>query len=135
VSADLGPEVTRELIAELARRTGVCWVLVEGRAHPVWHAWCQDALCVVSGGSEQPLPDLPDGARVEVVMRSKDTGGRQLTWVGTACVVRPGDERWAATTAALVLARQNLADPATAADGWARRSVVRRVVPTGDLAP
>jgi hypothetical protein len=62
-------------------------------------------------------------------MRSKDTGGQALTWVGEVTVVRPGDEAWAGATAALVAARLNLPDPATAADRWATDSVVRRVAP------
>ncbi len=123
------PDVTDALVAELARRTGVCWVRYAGHTQPVWHAWSDDALCVVSGGSEQPFPDVPDGDRVEVVMRSKDTGGRLLTWVGRADVVHPEDERWAATTAALVAGRLNVPDLATAADGWAGTSTVRRITP------
>jgi hypothetical protein len=123
----------RALVAELARKTAVSWVRYDGRAHAVWHVWHDDALCLVSGGDEQPLPDLEDGARVEVLMRSKDTGGRLVTWVGTASVVPPGSEAWAPTTAALVPVRLNAPDLATTADGWARTSVVRRVVPTGEL--
>ena len=120
------------LVAELARRTSVCWVRVAGETHPVWHVWFDDALCLVSGGTEQPFPDVEDGALVEVVMRSKDTGGRLLTWVGRACVVPPQDERWAATTAALVAERLNVPDLATTADGWAAHSTVRRIEPTGN---
>ncbi|HYO41473.1 MAG TPA: hypothetical protein VER39_17655 [Nocardioidaceae bacterium] len=134
MTSDLGPDVTLELVAELARRTGVCWVRAAGRSGPVWHVWSDGALCLVSGGAEQPLADIDDGARVEVVMRSKDTGGRVLTWVGTASVVRPEDEEWASTTAALVEKRLNLRSPATAADDWARDSVVRRIVPSGEVA-
>jgi hypothetical protein len=122
------------LAAELARVTGVSWVRADGRSWPVWHAWCDGALCLVSGGAEQPLPEIEDGAQVEVVMRSKDTGGRLLTWTGTTSVVRPGDEAWARTTAALVERRQNLPDPSAAAEVWSRDSVVRRVVPTGSRA-
>jgi len=121
------------LIAELAKKTSVCWVRHGGRAHPLWHVWVEDALCVVSGGTEQPFPDVADGELVEVVMRSKDDGGRLLTWVGTASVVAPDDERWETVTAALVAARLNLPDVSTAADGWARTSTVRRIVPTGDF--
>jgi hypothetical protein len=119
-------------VAELGRKTGVCWVRHGEVTQPVWHVWVDGGLAVVSGGDEQPFPDVKDGDRVEVVMRSKDTGGRLLTWVGHVTVVLPGDERWAATTAALVAARLNLPDTATAADQWAERSVVRRVVPTGE---
>ena len=120
------------LVAELGRRTGVCWVRVGGVTQAVWHVWVDDALAVVSGGDEQPFPEVEDGGRVEVLMRSKDTGGLLVTWVGRASVVRPADEAWRATTAALVAARLNLPDPASAADTWARSSVVRRVVPTGE---
>jgi hypothetical protein len=121
------------LVAELGKKTGVSWLRHAGRTHPVWHVWLEDALCLVSGGTEQPLPDLADGERVEVVMRSKDNGGRLVTWVGAASVVRPGDPAWAPVTAALVGGRLNAPDLATAADGWARTSVVRRVVPTGEV--
>jgi hypothetical protein len=127
-------DVARELVAELARKTGLCWVRYDGRDHAVWHVWHDDALCLVSGGDEQPLPDIPDGARVGVVMRSKDTGGRVLTWIGRVSVVLPQDEGWAGTTAALVAGRLNLRDPATAAERWASTSVVRRVTPTGEFA-
>ena len=121
------------LVAELAKKTGVCWLRYAGRTHAVWHAWAGDALCLVSGGDEQPLPDLEDGARVEVVMRSKDNGGRLVTWVGTASVVQPGSEQWGRVTGALVPGRLNAPDLTTAAEGWARTSVVHRVVPTGEL--
>ncbi len=123
-------DLTTALVAELAKRTGVCWLRVGERTCPVWHAWSDGALCVVHGGAEQPLPDLGHGDRVEVVMRSKDTGGRLLTWAGRVSVVRPDDEEWAATTAALVAGRQNLRDPATAPDEWARHSTVLRITPT-----
>jgi hypothetical protein len=85
----------------------------------------------VSGGTEQRFPDVGDGETVEVVLRSKDDGGRLVTWVGTTSVVRAGDEEWESTTAALVSARLNLPDVTTAAEGWAATSVVRRIVPTG----
>jgi hypothetical protein len=129
------PDAARNaaLVAELARKTAVSWVRHGGRSHAVWHVWSDGALCLVSGGDEQRLPEIGDGEPVEVVMRSKDDGGRLVTWVGTASVVRPGDELWEPTTAALVSARLNLRDLTTAADGWARTSVVRRVVPTGEF--
>jgi hypothetical protein len=128
-STGFSEDLTRALVAELARKTGVCWLRVGGRTHPVWHVWSEGALCLVSGGAEQPLPELAEGDRVEVVMRSKDTGGRLLTWTGEVSVVRPGDEAWAATAAALVAGRLNLRDPATAPDDWAAHSTVLRITP------
>lgn len=127
------PALHSALIAELAKKTGVSWVRYAGRDHAVWHVWHDDALCVVSGGDEQPLPDIEDGALVEVVLRSKDSGGRLVTWGGTASVVRPGSEEWGPVTAALVPVRLNTPDLATTADRWAETSVVRRIVPTGEI--
>jgi hypothetical protein len=127
-------DVAEALVAELARKSGLCWLRYDGRDHAVWHIWHDDALCVVSGGDEQPLPDIPDGGRVEVVMRSRDTGGRVLTWTGRVCVVRREDEAWTGTTAALMAGRLNLRDPGTAAERWARSSVVRRITPTGEYS-
>lgn len=129
---------TTALIAELAKKTGVCWLRYDegaGSARPraAWHVWYDDALHVLAGGDEQPLPGLEDTARVEVTMRSKENGGRLLTWVGRPSVVRPGDEAWDGVTDALVSDRLNLADLATAKDDWAAHSVVLRIDPTGEV--
>jgi hypothetical protein len=124
------------LVAELAKKTSTSWVRYHGRTHAVWHVWLDGALCLVSGGAEQPLPgieDLEPTDRVEVTMRSKENGGRLVTWVASARVVRPGDDLWEPVTTALVSGRLNLRDLATAADEWAERSVVSHLVPTGEL--
>lgn len=126
-------ELTAALIEELAKKTAVCWLRYAGEDHAVWHTWLDDALYVVSGGDEQPLAGIEDTASVEVVMRSKETGGRLITWVGTVSVVRPGDELWEPATRALVVGRLNLDDLGTASAGWARSSVVSRIVPTDRL--
>lgn len=118
------------LTQELGKKTGVCWLRYDGQEHAAWHIWLDDALYVVSGGSEQPLPGIEDAERVEVVMRSKENGGRLLTWVGAASVVHPTDELWEPVTAALVADRLNLDDLATAAAEWAEHSVVTRIAPT-----
>ena len=131
---DAGDEAAFQsaLIAELAKKTGVCWLRYDGRTHAAWHAWVSDALFVVSGGPEQPLPGIEQQGRVEVVMRSKENGGRLVTWVGAASVVRPGDELWEPVTAALVTGRLNLDDLAATPDVWAQQSTVTRIAPTGE---
>jgi hypothetical protein len=124
------------LVAELAKKTSTSWVRYAGETHAVWHAWVDGALCLVSGGEEQPLPgidELEPGDRVEVTMRSKENGGRLVTWVAEPHVVRPGDEAWEPVTTALVAGRLNLDDLSTAADEWAEHSVITRLVPTGEL--
>lgn len=130
---DPATEQDRALIAELAKRTGVCWLRYDGGTHAAWHVWVSDALFVVSGGDEQPLPGIDQQTRIEVVMRSKENGGRLLTWVGSVSVVLPGEESWEPATTALVAGRLNLRDPAAAPDEWARHSVVTRIVPTGEV--
>jgi hypothetical protein len=145
---------TTALIAELGKKTSVCWLrydepapgggdggdgdgrgsgLIAGRARAAWHIWYDDALHLVAGGDEQPLPGIEEADRVEVTMRSKENGGRLVTWVGRLHVVRPDDPAWDAVTSALVADRLNLDDLATTKDAWAARSVVVRVDPTGEL--
>lgn len=124
---------TAALVQEVAKKSAVCWLRYDGTDHAVWHVWLEDAIYVVSGGDEQELPDIDEEETVEVVMRSKDTRQRIITWVGATSVVRPDDERWAPVTKALVASRLNLADLTTAADEWARSSVVTRIVPTAEI--
>ncbi|HET6627377.1 MAG TPA: hypothetical protein VFG63_13395 [Nocardioidaceae bacterium] len=129
----VGSPFTAALIAELGKKTGVCWLRYDGAEHAAWHVWLDGALCLVSGGQEQHLPGIADVTGVEVMMRSKENGGRLVTWVGDASVVRPADELWDPVTTALVAGRLNLDDLATAAAGWAEHSVVSRIVPTDRL--
>lgn len=121
------------LIRELGKKTSVCWLRYDGVERAAWHTWLDDAVYVVSGGKEQPLPEIEDITSLEVVMRSKDNGGRLVTWVADVTVVRPADEIWGPATRALVKARLNLEDLATAAAEWAEHSVISRIAPTGEL--
>src|SRR5262249_21405458 len=102
--------VVTALIAELGKKTSVCWLRYSVydepvREHGVWHVWHDDALALVSGGTEQVLPFIEDATSVEVTMRSKDNGGRLVTWVGAPSRLLPADDRWETTVAALASAR------------------------------
>jgi hypothetical protein len=138
---DVTEAFTSALIAELGKKTGVCWLRYDepygpgsgGRSRAAWHIWYDDALHLVAGGDEQPLPGIEEADRVEVTMRSKESGGRLVTWVGRVAVVSPTDEAWDDVTSALVSDRLNLEDLSTVKDAWAARSVVVRVDPTGEL--
>ena len=132
-SSSPSSQFTAALTEELGKKTGVCWLRYDGAEHPAWHVWLDGALCLVAGGPEQPLPGLADVAQVQVVMRSKENGGRLLAWVAAVHVVPPGDADWEPVTAALVAGRLNLDDLGAAAEQWARESVVVRLVPTGQL--
>lgn len=130
------PAVTTALITELARKTGVSWLRYGAASDPAraaWHVWFDDSLFVVSGGDEQPLPGLEDADRVEITMRSKDNGGRLLTWVAKATAVVPGEELWEPATALLAAGRLNVPDLAAAPGVWAETSRVTRLLPTGEL--
>jgi hypothetical protein len=126
---------TAALLAELGRKTGVCWLRYgdEDRARPAWHVWQDGALLLVSGGDEQHLPGIDLAGRVEVTMRSTDSGGRLLTWVGAAATVPPGGEGWADATAALAAARLSIPSLTETPDRWRTASTVTRIVPTGEV--
>ncbi len=146
VSDQAGPAVSTALITELARKTGVSWLRYGAAAardtgadagdahdtHAVWHLWFDDSLYVLSGGEEQSLPGIEHVERVEVIMRSKDNGGRLLTWVAVASAVLPEDDLWEPVTAALAAGRLNVPDLAAAPAGWARTSRVTRLLPTSE---
>ena len=124
---------TSALIAELGKKTSVCWLRYDGGEHAAWHVWVDDALHLVAGGDEQPLPDIEDVDRVEVVMRSKENWGRLVTWVGSVTRLTPADEAWEPVTAALVSGRLNLEQLVGTPERWAEHSVVVRVEPTGEV--
>ncbi len=130
--------LTAALIAELAKKTSVCWLRYAvgddpATEHAAWHVWHDDALLLVSGGPEQPLPGIAETDRVEVTMRSKDNGGRLVTWVGRPVTLRPGSEAWEPAVAALAAARLNIPSLTETPKTWAAESVVTRVQPTGEV--
>ena len=117
----------RSLVAESAKKSRVCWLSWSGsQPRLVWHAWYDDALVVLSG-DDQPLPGL-DGT-VQVTMRSKDTGGRLVTWTGSVEVVDPAADAWDGNAAALLAVRLNLVDPAATLASWRSDATVVRITP------
>ncbi|MCZ9346914.1 hypothetical protein NGM37_55365, partial [Streptomyces sp. TRM76130] len=130
--------MTRELLGqalveEATRKSGLIWVAAPGSpARALWHVWHEGAAWVVGDGpGEQPLPPLADGAAAEVTVRSKDKGGRLVSW--TARVVEPavGSEAWRAAVAELKGKRLNAPDAETMPERWARECRVLRLEPTG----
>lgn len=131
----------KALIAELGKKTSVCWLRYADpgasdappRTRAAWHIWHDSALYLVAGGKEQQLPGIGDVDRLQVVMRSKENGGRLVAWQGQVSVIRPTDASWDEVTAALVADRLNLENLGTAKEQWALQSVVVRIDPTGEL--
>jgi hypothetical protein len=129
--------VTR-LTHEAASKSGLLWVrLPGGETHPVWHVWHDDgdergtgpAAYVVSGPGEQPLPWLPD--EVELILRSKDTGGRLITVHATAREVTPEDAGWDA--AVEVLRPERLNAVGDTAERWRQSCTIHKLTPHGRL--
>jgi hypothetical protein len=128
----------RALIEEAAKKSALLWLAAEpgGRAYAAWHVWVDGAVLVVSGGLEQPMPvlDLLDAdRRIIVTLRSKDTWGRLVTWVGLAETIAPDDDAWQAAALELHAKRLNSPDGEAQPDRWRRESVITRIVPTGEL--
>jgi hypothetical protein len=129
--------VTR-LMHEAANRSGMLWIRIPGgRAHPVWHVWHDDgdargagsSVYVVSGAGEQYLPRLP--REVELVLRSKDSGGRLLTVRASARELDPGSAGWAAAVAVLRPERLNATGDVTTR--WREECAIHVITPHGRL--
>jgi hypothetical protein len=123
-----------ELVEQLSSKAGVVWIAASGqRARPAWHHWHDGADYVVTGGIEQPLPGLVEGGLAEVMVPSKDTGGRLITWAARVREVAPGSELWAAVVPAMHAKRLNPPDGDQQPERWARECILFRLEPTGEV--
>ncbi|GAA1425907.1 hypothetical protein GCM10009601_33690 [Streptomyces thermospinosisporus] len=128
----------RALIEEATKKSGLVWVRAAGApaARALWHVWHEGAACVVGDGpGEQPLPGLVDGGTAEVTVRSKDKGGRLISWTAKVVELPAGGEEWAAAVAELKGKRLNAPDGEAMPERWARECRVLRLEPTGETAP
>jgi hypothetical protein len=118
-----------DLVTDLAKKSGLVWIEHDGQAQAVWHELVDDAVCVVGGGGEQPLPDVHDGDTVTLLLRSRTNRQLVATVSATVATVSPDDPDWDSVTAALKSGRLNLSDSDTAVERWGRESRVLRLVP------
>jgi hypothetical protein len=127
-SADLSPE-GGALIAEACNKSSVLWVRTAGttRHHLAWHVWHDDAAYIVYGVDEQMLPLM--SGQVEVVVPSKETGARLVTFTAQADILPARSPEWEAAATALSSARLNATDPAHQRDRWASGTLVTRLTP------
>lgn len=119
-----------DLVADLAKKSGLVWVSYDGRDHAVWHEWVGDAVCVVSGGTEQSLPGIADQQVVTLKLRSKSTRALAAEVEARVELIGPDSEHWDPVTTALRTGRLNLVDTQHAVERWATGSVVARLLPT-----
>jgi hypothetical protein len=127
----------RALVEEATKKSGLVWVHGPGSpARALWHVWHEGAACVVGDGpGEQPLPGLSDGGAAEVTVRSKDKGGRLVSWAAKVVELEPGTPGWSAAVAELKGKRLNAPDGEAMPDRWARECRVLRLEPTGTTVP
>ncbi|MCX4589426.1 hypothetical protein OG819_06595 [Streptomyces sp. NBC_01549] len=137
----------RALVEEATKKSGLIWVRGSGASthgapgaeaptRALWHVWHDGAACLVGDGpGEQPLPGLVDGGDAVVTVRSKDKGGRLVTWTAKAVELAPGSPAWEATVAELKGKRLNAPDGEEMPARWARECRVLRLEPRPGIHP
>jgi hypothetical protein len=126
----------RALVEEAAKKSALVWVRgAEGPAVALWHVWHDGAVCLVGGGpGEQPLRGLTEGGTATVTVRSKDKGGRLVTFPARVAELAPHSEAWQAAVDELHGKRLNAPDTETMPERWARECRVLRLEPTSPVA-
>lgn len=125
------------LIEEACKKSGLIWIAVPGaRDRAAWHVWHEHegrgAVYIVVGGGEQSLPGLADGLTVRVTVRSKDKGGRLVSWPGLIGRIAPGSAEWADVVPALHAKRLNAHDGEAQPERWAANSAIFSIRPQGE---
>ncbi|TDB90477.1 hypothetical protein E1264_04965 [Actinomadura sp. KC216] len=133
-------ELNAALVEEAAKKSGLLWLDLPGLPQPraAWHLWHEGSAYVLTGGEgEQPLPGLPEagqaGERVTVILRSKDKGGRLVSFAADAEVVEPGSELWDTVAPLLAKDRLNAASHEGQAERWAAESWIVRLTPAEEV--
>ncbi|MFB7912690.1 hypothetical protein [Streptomyces sp. NPDC056061] len=121
----------RALVEEATKKSGLVWVRGTGPARALWHVWHEGAAHLVGDGpGEQPFPPgLTDGSVAEVTVRSKDKGGRLISWTAAVTELSPHSEEWEAAVAELKGKRLNAPDAERMPERWARECRVLRLTP------
>ncbi|MFE9100966.1 hypothetical protein [Actinomadura geliboluensis] len=128
--------LNRALVEEAAKKSGLLWLDLPGLPQPraAWHVWHDGSAYVLTGGEgEQPLPGLPEADRVTVILRSKDKGGRLLSFTADAEVVEPDTELWDAVTPILAKERLNARTHEGQVETWAAESWIVRLTPVEEV--
>jgi hypothetical protein len=127
-------DADRALIAGACTKSAVLWLKPsgEGRFHPAWHVWHEDAVHVVSGIGEQLLPNLT--GPLDVLVPSKDTGARAVTFTAWGEPLAAGDPNWDDAAAALRAARLNTLEPDEQRARWASGAMITRLEPVAVVA-
>ena len=121
----------RTLPEESAKKSGLLWArIADGSDRPLWQVWHDGAVVVVGEGQEQPLHGLAAGQTTQLTARSKDKGGRLVSWPVRVEELAPGSPEWTAAAEELRAKRLNSPDHAHVLERWARESRLLRLVLT-----
>ncbi|WP_436777229.1 hypothetical protein [Yinghuangia sp. YIM S09857] len=120
------------LLEEAAKKSGLLWIAPAAHpARPVWHTWHDGAVHILQARTaeavEQHVPGLADAATAEATLRSKDKGGRLLTWTADVTVLTPDTPAWPDAAAALHADRLNAPDGEQQPTRWAQDCVIVRL--------
>lgn len=123
------PVSDRALIDEALKKSGVIWLHTSATpgGQGYWHVWLDDTIYLLTGGQEQPDGGVVSEEVVTVVVRSKETTARLLSFDAVVSELRPSDPDWGAAAAALATARLNLQDTPGAPDRWAADPGIRLI--------
>ncbi|MBH5336852.1 hypothetical protein IHE55_19595 [Streptomyces pactum] len=125
----------RALIEEATKKSGLIWVEgPQGATRSLWHVWHDGAAYVVGGPGEQPLDGLglTDGGTATVTVRSKDKGGRLVSWPARVTEPAVSGEEWTAAAGELKGKRLNAPDAERITERWAAECRVLRLEPLPD---
>jgi hypothetical protein len=97
----------------------------------VWHLWQDGSAYLLTGGTEQPMPDGldADGAQAEVTARSKDKGSQPIVWRAAVQQVEADSAEWRGVVPAMASRRLNSPDGEQAPKRWARECRLFRLIP------
>lgn len=119
------------LTSEALNKSTVLWLRSNGRDRATWFATGDDELAhhvlLASGGPEADLGDLPD--EVELILRSKGSGGRLLTLRAEARRIDPGNPLW--ESAAHSLLGERLNSPSDLVEQWRTETTLWSLAPYG----
>jgi hypothetical protein len=124
------------LVDEAGKKSGLLWLDLPDLPQPraAWHLWHDGSAYILTGGEgEQPLPGLPEASTVPVILRSKDKGGRLITFLASVEHVEPGGELWDQVAPQLAKERLNAPSHEGQLERWAEESYVIRLTPTGEV--
>ncbi len=126
------------LVDEAMKKAAIAWLTIPADApqptgRPVWCLWIDDALCLVSGPGEQPVPGLAESEAVLVSVRG-DHGGRILTWPASVTRVSPESPQWPGIAGQLAAKRLNAVGTTDeTVTRWAATDcLVAQLTPTGE---